>query len=134
MADKGSSSKDKAASACASLCGSREGGVSGEDLEVCAAATDIHKDSAVENLPAADATQRAGGIQKEKAYVKKTPKKRTQNLVEALDAVEDGDEEDEAEDNETTTSRVKKETKQISPRVFRKAGEENECMLQFPAT
>ncbi len=69
MADKGSSSKGKAASAHTSLCGSREGGVSGEDLEVGAAATDIHKDSAVEKLPAADAIQRACGRQKEKAYV-----------------------------------------------------------------
>ncbi len=43
--------------------------------------------------------------------MKETPKKRKQNLVEALDAVEgDGDEEDEAEDDETTTSRVKKES------------------------
>jgi hypothetical protein len=93
VTDKGGSSKGKAASAHASLCCSREGGVSGEDLEVGAAATDIHKNSAVEKLPAADATQRAGGRQKEMAYVKETPKKRTQNLVEALDAVEgDGDE------------------------------------------
>ncbi len=60
VADKGGSSKGKVASARASLCGSREGGVSGEDLEVGAAAADIHKDSAVEKLPAADATQRAG--------------------------------------------------------------------------
>ncbi len=52
----------------------------------------------LEKLPAADATQRAGGRQKERAYVKETQKKRKQNLVEALDAVEgDGDEEDEAE-------------------------------------
>ncbi len=112
MADKGSSSKGIAASARACLCGSREGGVSGEDLEVGAAATKIHEDSAVEKLPAADATQRASGRQKERAYVKETPKKRKQNLAEALDEVEgDGDEEDEAEDDETTPSRVKKESK-----------------------
>ena len=73
MADKGGSSKGKAASARASLCGSREGGVSGEDLEVGTAAADIHKDSAVEKLPAADAAQR--GRQKERAYVNETPKK-----------------------------------------------------------
>ncbi len=71
MADKGSSSKGIAASARASLCGSREGGVSGEDLEVGAAATEIHEDSAVEKLPAADATQRASGRQKERAYVRR---------------------------------------------------------------
>jgi hypothetical protein len=80
VADKSCSSKGKAASASSSLCGSREGDVSGEDLEVGAAAADIHKDSAVEKLPAADATQRAGGRQKERAYVKETPKKRKQNI------------------------------------------------------
>jgi hypothetical protein len=96
-------------------------------LEVGAAATEIHEDSAVEKLPAAVATQRASGRQKERAYVKETPQKRKQNLAEALDEVEgDGDEEDEAEVDETTPSRVKKEQK--SPRVFRKAGEENEFM------
>jgi hypothetical protein len=135
VADKGGSSKGIAASARTSLCGSREGGVSGEDLEVGAATTEIHEDSAVEKLPAAVATQRASGRQKERAYVKETPQKRKQNLAEALDEVEgDGDEEDEAEVDETTPSRVKKESKQKSPRVFRKAGEENEFMRQFPAT
>ena len=69
MADVDGSAKSKtventpqATSARASLCGSREGGVSGDDLEaflkdhperaleMAKAATDIHKDRAVEKL------------------------------------------------------------------------------------
>jgi hypothetical protein len=105
VADDDGSAKSKtventpqATSARASLCGSREGGVSGDDLEafikahperaleMAKAATDIHKDRAVEklpDLPVAAAAPKSANRVKLVAFVK-----RKRNLVEALDAHE----------------------------------------------
>lgn len=138
----------QATSARASLCGSREGGLSGDDLEaflknhperaleMAKAATDIQKDRAVEKLPDLQvAAPKPAGRVKAVAFVKKP---RKTNLVEALEADEgehaDEDEEDDGDDGEMSQPKEKKESKQKSPRVFRRAGEENEFMIQFPAT
>jgi len=156
VADDDGSAKSKtventpqATSARASLCGSREGGVSGDDLEaflkdhperaleMAKAATDIHKDRAVEklpDLPVAAAAPKSANRVKSVAFVK-----RKRNLVEELDAHESehaarDEDEDEEDDEELSQPKEKKESKQKSPRVFRKAGEENEFMIQFPAT
>ena len=84
----------QATSARASLCCSREGGLSGDDLEaflknhperaleMATAATDIHKDRAVEKLPDLPvAAPKPANRVKAVAFVK-----RKRNLVEALDA------------------------------------------------
>jgi hypothetical protein len=152
VADDDGSAKSKtventpqATSARASLCGSREGGVSGDDLEafikahperaleMAKAATDIHRDRAVEKLPDLQvAAPKPAGRVKAVAFVKK---QRKTNLVEALEADEgEHADEDEEDDGEMSQPKEKKESKQKSPRVFRSAGEQNEFMIQFPAT
>jgi hypothetical protein len=152
VADDNSSAKSKtventpqATSARASLCSLREGGVSGDDLEaflkdhperaleMAKAATDIQKDRAVEKLPVLQvATPKPASKVKAVAFVKQ-PRKRS--LVEALEADEgEHADEDEQDDEEMSQPKEKKESKRKSPRVFRKAGEENEFMIQFPAT
>jgi hypothetical protein len=101
------------------------------------AATDIHKDRAVEKLPDLPvAAPKPANRVKAVAFVK-----RKRNLVEALDAHEsehaardEDEDEDEEDDGEMSQPKEKKESKQKSPRVFRRAGEENEFMIQFPAT
>jgi hypothetical protein len=97
------------------------------------AATDIQKDSAVEKLPDLQvAAPKPAGRVKAVAFVKK---QRKTNLVEALEADEgEHADEDEEDDGEMSQPKEKKESKQKSPRVFRRAGEENEFMIQFPAT
>jgi len=135
----------QATSARASLCGSREGGLSGDDLEaflknhperaleMAKAATDIQKDRAVEKLPDLQvAAPKPAGRVKAVAFVKKP---RKSNLVVALEADEgEHADEDEEDDGEMSQPKEKKESKQKSPRVFRSAGEQNEFMIQFPAT
>ena len=125
----------EATSARASLCGSREGRVSGEEnLEdnpegAVKATTDIHKDRAVEKLP--DLAAPKPGRVKAVAYVKKSRKR---VLVEALGSDEEGPADGDEDDEEMPEPKQKRESKQKSPRIFRRAGEGNEFMIQFPAT
>jgi len=102
-------------------------------LEMAKAATDIQKDRAVQKLPDLQvAAPKPASRVKAVAFVKKP---RKSNLVVALEADEgEHADEDEEDDGEMSQPKEKKESKQKSPRVFRRAGEENEFMIQFPAT
>ncbi len=126
---------DKASSARSSLCGPREGGggLSGAE-DIARDETDTNNDGAVEKLPDSAAQKPAGRTrEKARAFVKPLGKR---NLDEREEMDEDqGEEADEEEmSHRQTQPREKRESKQKSPRAFRKAGEENEFMQMFPAT